>query len=536
MTQKYNPSCSLLDLLPFCTLGGSSDSDDEQVPVAKDSSSEQRNWTPAMQQKLESFRQRLRVGTKAESTEWLSAVVQTMWPAAEEYAPEIFKGFIEPAINANMPGIFPTISFSQVELGRVPPEIKTIRVLPTNPDRPDLIYLEADFEYNGDMAIAMGLEGLAEVGASNIKCSGKLEILVGPRVAKIPFFDAFQVGFLSPPEVDFKLTGLAKGFNLEVFKSTIKNVSMMMVNEMFALPNRLCFPVFPKIDYMNCAADHIGVVRIKVLSGKGFPKSDAFNTPPDVYIRLRHCGEHKDTRHIKDSTSPEYDDEVVDFAIASTSNTQQIYFQAFDKDLAKADDELGTGKLSLVDITKKVDHTVKLQDNNYRKRPQLSIKAKKLKLSYGQSDITEAIELMRKEKNNRKNCSRLLLKININEIEHLPPCQGPFIKIKVSGTSLKFETGSAFHGKLGDVETDPSNPVYMMSFTAFIEEPISEQETIEFSVQDRMTGRKIGTGIAYITDQESREFKIDCSKSDDAILKANIRLAAVIDDDPFWNH
>lgn len=93
----------------------------------------------------------------AETTDWLSHIIQATWPAASEYAPRLFEEYMEPSLAAQMPGMLPKVHFSKVTLGKKAPRIESMRVLPDRPGRLDIVCLEADFVYDGDIRASIRL-------------------------------------------------------------------------------------------------------------------------------------------------------------------------------------------------------------------------------------------------------------------------------------------------------------------------------------------------------------------------------------------
>ncbi len=194
---------------------------------------------------------------KPEATEWLSQIIGVSWPAVTDYAPEVFRDYIEPAVLANMPPVFPPVHFSGVKMGKVTPEIKSVRVLPKNPDRPYSVAMEAEIAYNGDMEVEISLgtgPSPLKFGLRDSKLYGTVELLAGPRVPGIPFFGAVQVAFVNPPSFDYSLTGMAKWADAELFRKTFRQVSEKIFNDIFVLPMRTCIPLTLSVDYLKCVS------------------------------------------------------------------------------------------------------------------------------------------------------------------------------------------------------------------------------------------------------------------------------------------
>lgn len=421
-------------------------------------------------------------------------------------------------------------------MGEIPPRIKSVRVQKKNPAAPNMVGLEAEMEYEGDMHIELALgtgRSLINFGISELTLKGTMEILLGPSMPRMPFYAAQQVSFLNPPDMDYKLTGVASIADSDIFRRTFRSVTDKIFNEIFVLPARTCSPTFPDIDFLQCTQDHIGVLRVRLLSAHKFANTDknilGIGAAPDVYVRLTHSGVSKDTRQYKNQRNPKFQDETMDFVISSISRNQLLDVKAYDWDLGTADDLLGYKKIGLLQLTEKDELKLPLTDKLHGTHPYVRLRAKQLPLSYDEDDILRTMSRFTQQKHFKKNCSPMILKVNIAECKNLPNVEAPYVKFKV-GRKIAFETGSAAHGRLGDVTFDPTNPIYLMPFTAFIEEPITKTTLIEFTILDRSNMRKIGTVSAYLMDKTSTEFNIK-DTGQKSILRASIRLAAIMDDE-----
>lgn len=252
-------------------------------------------------------------------------------------------------------------------------------------------------------------------------------------------------------------------------------------------------------------------------------------------MKVRLNGMEKQSAKYDNSNTPQFREEIMDFPITTTSERQIVFIQAYDWDLTSADDLLGEARMSIQSLTENQVIDVKLADKLFDGDPYVKLMARQLKLSFDTKDVNEAIEKSKEDGELRKNCSRLLLKVNIAECKNLPDCEAPYVKFTV-GNKIRFETGSAFHGRFGDQAFDASHPVFMMSFSEIIEEAIDQETLVEFSVDDRSKMQHIGNCVARITDLETTEFALQDCRREDSILRASIRLAAIIDPDPMWDY
>lgn len=280
--------------------------------------------------------------------------------------------------------------------------------------------------------------------------------------------------------------------------------------------------------------DPIGVLRVAVLQGNGFPNTDMLGTgAPDVYIEIEHGGVVKVTDHVDDKNNPVFDNRILDFVIATNSENQLVTIAAHDYDIIGLDDKLGTRTLLMDELFPKEKVSISLIDEKFGKNPTVTLMSKRLNISLDPEIVKKAIREHHAAKKRFKQSSRLLLNVNVSECRNLPKCTSPYVKIKY-GNSIRFETGSGFKGTMGDVTYSTENPLYVVSFRTFIEDDVSEKSKLKFIVKDRNNNRNIGVCSVLLTDKETTEFTLEKCKGENSTLHASVRLCAVLDDKPFW--
>ncbi len=498
------------------------------------------------------------MGDTEESTEWLSHILEEMWPYASSIAETVFKGFIEPALIANMPAMFPALRFTNIHLGENPPRVNGVTVVRSGAggeNRPDLVAVEADLSFEGDPHIEMSVgppPASIKCGVTNAVVRGRVELLVRPLLKRLPLVGATQFAFVNPPTIEYDLTGAARWADIDLFRKTFRRVTNQVIAALCVLPNRVTFTLDPHIDFLAFVAQPIGVLRVCVLRGQGFPNTDdnallwrKHLAAPDVYVTLQHGAVVKTTHRVDDAANPVYKNQVFDFVLTSTSKHQTVLVHAYDYDMGKQDELLGYAHVKVSDLIANNKCVVRLQGAPHGATPTLTLMGRWLSLSSELARVQTAILTQRAEPSRPPQCSRLLLTINISEACNLPESTRPFVRATV-GKEVKFETWTAYKTN-EDEDIAPSarssleNPKFEVSFHALLGEPISSESRVDFAVIDQRTGRTLGTAFALLSDIVFRKphkgayvfALLNCSRPDSS-LRASIKLDAVLDTPPLW--
>ena len=124
------------------------------------------------------------------------------------YTKKIVDLTVEPAIkNALEEKGISGFRFEKVVLGRIPPRITGIKVYDKNTARDEII-LDLDLVFASDCDIKFCLKKLtAKIGDFSLR--GLLRVVFKPLITEIPIIGGIQVYFLTSPEIDFDLGGVA---------------------------------------------------------------------------------------------------------------------------------------------------------------------------------------------------------------------------------------------------------------------------------------------------------------------------------------
>ena len=131
-----------------------------------------------------------------------------MWPNVGHYTRSLINESIEPLVKDALASYgFGGFKFDKVVLGRVPPRITGIKVYKENTDRKEII-MDLDLVFASDCDIKFSVKKIT-AKLSDFSLRGLVRVVFKPLIKTIPLIGGVQVYFLTPPEIDFDLGGVA---------------------------------------------------------------------------------------------------------------------------------------------------------------------------------------------------------------------------------------------------------------------------------------------------------------------------------------
>ena len=129
-----------------------------------------------------------------------------------QYVYKIVTDTVEPLVKNALDGYKLTgFKFEKVVLGRIPPRITGIKVYEKNISRDEII-MDLDLVFASDCDIKFSIKKIsAKIGDFSLR--GLVRVVFKPLVSEIPLIGGIQVYFLSQPEIDFDLGGVANALD-----------------------------------------------------------------------------------------------------------------------------------------------------------------------------------------------------------------------------------------------------------------------------------------------------------------------------------
>ena len=112
--------------------------------------------------------------------------------------------------------------------GRIPPRVTGIKVYDKNVARDEII-MDLDLVFASDCDIKFSLKKIsAKIGDFSLR--GLLRVVFKPLITDVPLIGGVQVYFLTPPEIDFDLGGVANALDApgtQIKSSQFLNLKIM---------------------------------------------------------------------------------------------------------------------------------------------------------------------------------------------------------------------------------------------------------------------------------------------------------------------
>lgn len=135
-----------------------------------------------------------------------------VWPNVGHYTRKIISESVEPAVKTALESYsLGGFKFEKVVLGRVPPRITGIKVYEKNIGRDEII-MDLDLVFASDCDIKFSVKKIM-AKISDFSMRGLLRVVFKPLISDIPLIGGVQVYFLTPPEIDFDLGGVANALD-----------------------------------------------------------------------------------------------------------------------------------------------------------------------------------------------------------------------------------------------------------------------------------------------------------------------------------
>ncbi|QQP49966.1 Extended synaptotagminlike protein 2a [Caligus rogercresseyi] len=153
------------------------------------------------------------------------------------YTRKLLTESIEPAVATALEGYkLNGFKFDRVVLGQVPPRITGIKVYDKNTARDEII-MDMDIILASDCDICFSVKKF-KARISDFSLRGILRVVFKPLITDIPLIGGVQVYFLSPPEIDFDLGGIANALDAPGLSNIVRKIILEQVGHFMVLPNK----------------------------------------------------------------------------------------------------------------------------------------------------------------------------------------------------------------------------------------------------------------------------------------------------------
>ncbi|KAL3941071.1 MAG: hypothetical protein SGARI_000716, partial [Bacillariaceae sp.] len=405
---------------------------------------------------------------------FLSDVINRLWPKINVAGSQMMKDIMEPMFAETLPSMLSSLKFTTLDLGNVPIVSDNILVheLQRHPDTGmEYIQWDWDVSWNSSSNIQLSTSNnMVQFGVKSISLKGRMSFWMQPLTNEIPCLDAIQYAFVNPPEIELDFTGLANiaDFKMMDIKGMIRNMMRDVVSSIMVLPVKMSFLMNPAVDYRDMySSAFLGLARITAHSGRGFkPEKQMLrgHDIPDVYLKIKVGYEPEwKTKTIHNELNPKWDPttEFHDFLLCSKEQVVEI--EAWDEDggAMDSDDYLGSASVTVGQILLLAKGAAKTMEVELMKKESKgSIKSTghfvTVSLSilpFTTNDLSSVKQaIANKDKENKKAAG--LLTVLIQGAHDLP------VKKEEAASFVKVWCGEKELGVTGTIMHDPETPGY----------------------------------------------------------------------------
>ncbi|XP_017883151.1 extended synaptotagmin-2 isoform X3 [Ceratina calcarata] len=414
--------------------------------------------------------------------EWLNKVLYKVWPSVNQFARELCKQSIEPAIVEKLAEYkMKGFQFERLVLGRIPLKIYGIKAYDRNTSRNEVI-VDADIIYAGDCDITFSV-GNVKGGIKDFQIRGLMRIVMKPLLPVMPIVGGIQAFFLNPPAINFNLIGVADVLDLPGFNEILRKTIVEQIAAFVVLPNKIVIPLSEAVPVESLKIpEPEGVLRIHVVEAKHLMKKDIGvlgKGKSDPYAVINVGAQEFRTKTIDNTVNPKWDfwcECAVTSAIA-----QQITLLLWDYDDTKGDESLGRATIEVSRVKKKgnIDTWVSLEQ---AKHGMVHLRLMWLQLSKNTADLKAA--LIETQELRVTSMSTALLILYVDSAKNLPCVRGnkqPDVYLQASVGGNTKRTATVLRS---------CDPVWEQGFTFLVSNP--ETGILHIKITDEKTGLIVG--------------------------------------------
>ena len=207
--------------------------------------------------------------------------------------------------------------------------------------------MDMDLVFASDCDIKFSLKGLtAKIGDFSLK--GLVRVVFKPLITDVPLIGGIQVYFLTSPDIDFDLGGIANALDAPGLSDIIRKIVMEQLGAFIVLPNKFTMSLANSVESkeLKCP-DSAGVLRVQLKRAEKLAKKDIGVLgmgKSDPYATLSVGARTLKTHKINNTVNPEWNF-VGDFPIEVVDG-QQLTLEIYDHDDPGNDEFLGRATIA----------------------------------------------------------------------------------------------------------------------------------------------------------------------------------------------
>ena len=417
----------------------------------------------------------------------MNSITKQLWPNVGHYTRKIIVESVEPAVKSALEGYgLSGFRFERVVLGQIPPRITGIKVYDKNVSRKEII-MDADVVFASDCDIKFALGPKIKAKIMDFSLRGLVRIVFKPIVNEIPLIGGVQVYFLTPPDIDFDLGGVANAFDVPGLSNIIRKIVLEQIGYFMVLPHKFTMPLIESVDnaVLRCP-DSAGVLRVRLHGAAELLKKDVGlmgTGKSDPYATITVGAKRVETKRINNTVNPTWN-HVAEFPIEVVKG-QQLTLEVFDHDDPGDDEFLGraTVQTSVVAARGKIDGMwVELEDVKSG-RAQMSLEWREVSLDSRFIQMSQAVD---------RDLAKCLLHVYVDSAKEVYAKDGdkpsPMAQLRV-GQDVQHTFPQYF----------TTDPVFEQGFVFLVVNPDADDLTIKI-LDTKHKEKEIASAVIRVSD------------------------------------
>jgi hypothetical protein len=289
------------------------------------------------------------VSSSVERVGFLSDIVTQLWSYIIVVGADAIQSSIEPMFKEMLPSPLSTLHFTKINLGTTPMRLDNVVV---HDLRDGAVQFDLDLVWVTDCEINLKADYVGSFGVESIELMGRMTFLLNPLTATGSIISAVQFAFINPPTLELNFSGLAA---IADFKFLDKKIQSILQDSLsvVVLPSRMTVKLDAACSFYDVYEPPVGIARVTLVSGYGFQaelNSISANDIPDVYCNISLGNKTWKTSTVKNSLTPQWKNEVVDFILSDRDQIISIHAWDEDTGLLDQDDDLGNAQVTVGEI------------------------------------------------------------------------------------------------------------------------------------------------------------------------------------------
>ena len=186
---------------------------------------------------------------------------------------------------------------------------------------------------------------------------GKMRVSLAPLMSDAPLVGAMSITFLTQPDIEYSLSGLASVANTPGIKSTVQRAIDDSFASLLVIPKRINIDIAPsEVHFLNFRLPE-GIIRVTVIQARDLENTDKIVLnfgKPDPYAIVKIGSDVGQTDHVDETLDPvwlhKFGAEKTTFDLSVYDLTsQEVLVELWDKDIDK-DDFMGAVRVPVNDV------------------------------------------------------------------------------------------------------------------------------------------------------------------------------------------